>query len=288
MAKPNKAMEHGSQSNASASNHGSQVSDYVHYLQEERADDGGHRGIGAQVSEFASGGKAHGGGNDDGGADNGLPDAGDNQVLLVHDGEVVGSPYTSATSIQDAINAAQAGDTIVIGSGTYDQTVVLDKSLNIVGEEGATIDGSGFSTSTSLQSTILLADGFSGGSITNVDVIAVDQGNAVLTAIGDDVTNVTLEDNVFSAGDNTSGSVVYLNPDATNFTFEGNTFEGVDLASSPLLGIEADNVTVTGNTFGDTAGTYASVEVFEGNNDSTADVVLLGNVGLDQSEINIA
>lgn len=287
MAKPNKAMEHGSHSNPSGSNHGSAVSDYVHYLQEQRAEDGEHRGIGAQVSEFASGGKAHGG-NEDGGTDNGLPDAGDDQVLLVRDGQVIGAPYTSDTSIQDAIDAAEEGDTIVIGAGTYNQTVVLDKSLNIVGEEGATIDGSGFTTSTSLQSTILLADGFSGGSITNVDVIAVEQGNAVLTAIGDDVTNVTLEHNVFSAGDNTSGSVVYLNPDASKFTFEGNMFEGEELAASPLLGIEADDVTVTGNTFGDTVGTYASVEVFAGNDSSTADVVLLGNVGLDQSEVSIA
>lgn len=273
---------------AQKDNHGSDVSAYVHSLQEARVE-GEHPGIGKLVSEFASEGRAGGPNDDDddGGVDNGLPDADANEVIIVREDAEVQS-FTGDTSIQDAINAAQEGDTIVIGAGEYAQTFTVDKSLTIVGEDGAVIDGSGFSASTSLQSTILLNDGFSGGSISNLDVIAVENGNALLTAIGENVQDVTVEGSTFDAGANTSGSVVYLNPLASDFTFEGNTFLGADLQNSPLLGIEADNVTVSNNEFGDTAGTYAEVEVFAGADGVTTDVVFDANTGLPDSEIVIA
>ena len=68
-------------------NHGSQVSEYVHFLQEQREAEGGHRGIGREVSEFASGGKA-GGPADDEDTDNGLQTE-EVQILIVRDGEIV-------------------------------------------------------------------------------------------------------------------------------------------------------------------------------------------------------
>jgi len=267
-------------------NHGSDVSAYAHFLQDARVE-GENPGIGRMVSEFASNGRAGGPKDNDEDTDNGLPDAGANEVIIVRNDAEVQS-FTGATSIQDAINAAQEGDTIVIGAGEYDQTFTVDKSLTIVGEEGAVIDGSGFAATPALKSTILLTEGFSGGSISNLEVVAVQNGNALLTAIGDEVQDVTVEDSTFDAGANTQGSVVYLNPAASDFTFEGNTFLGEDLEISPLLGIQGDNVTVTGNVFGDTAGDYPEVEVFAGGDGVTTDVVILGNIGLPASEIEIA
>jgi len=240
-------------------NHGSDVSAYAHFLQDARVE-GENPGSGLMVSEFASNGRAGGPKDDDEDTDNGLPDAGANEVIIVRNDAEVQS-FTGATSIQDAINAAQ---------------------------EGAVIDGSGFAATPGLQSTILLTEGFSGGSISNLEVVAVQNGNALLTAIGDEVQDVTVEDSTFDAGANTQGSVVYLNPAASDFTFEGNTFLGEDLEVSPLLGIQGDNVTVTGNVFGDTAGDYPEVEVFAGGDGVTTDVVILGNIGLPASEIEIA
>ena len=271
---------------AQKENHGSDVSAYVHSLQDARVE-GEHPGIGKLVSEFASEGRAGGPKDDDEDTDNGLPNADANEVIIVHEDAEFKS-FTGDTSIQDAIDAAQEGDTIVIGAGEYAQTFTVDKSLTIVGEDGAVIDGSGFSASASLQSTILLNDGFSGGSISNLEVIAVENGNALLTAIGDPVQDVTVEDSTFDAGANTSGSLVYLNPVASGFTFEGNTFLGAALETSPLLGIEADDVTVSDNEFGVTAGDYAEVEVFAGEDGVTTDVVFTSNTGLPASEIEIA
>ena len=47
--------------------------------------------------------------------------------------------------IQDAVNAAYDGDTIFVFSGTYYENVIIDKSINLTGEEknSTIIDGSG-------------------------------------------------------------------------------------------------------------------------------------------------
>lgn len=49
------------------------------------------------------------------------------------------------TSIQAAVTAAQLGDTVFIGSGTYKETVTIDKSLTLrgVGPKVAIVDGNG-------------------------------------------------------------------------------------------------------------------------------------------------
>ena len=46
-------------------------------------------------------------------------------------------------TIQGAVDAASAGDTIQVNSGEYRESVSIDKSLTIEGEEGATIIGQG-------------------------------------------------------------------------------------------------------------------------------------------------
>ena len=48
--------------------------------------------------------------------------------------------------IQDAIDAAQGGDTIRVWEGTYEENVVMDKTLSLVGNgsDVVTIDGGGW------------------------------------------------------------------------------------------------------------------------------------------------
>ena len=131
------------------------------------------------------------------------------------------------------------------------------------------------------QATVELFDGFSGGSISGLTITAVQGGNAIVSIYGEAVNDVTLANNTFDAGANTLGAVVYLNSGVINFEVEGNEFLGANLTASPLLGIEADNVQVTNNTFGEVAGSYSRIEVFAGLDGTTDDVVFAGNTGFD-------
>lgn len=251
-------------------NHGSAVSEFVHQQQEARTD-GGHPGIGQQVSEFAR---------------NKQPepppvDFQDGVVTVVKD---EGGTQAFAT-FADALAYANDGDTLQVGAGVYHEAINLDERVSIVGEAGAVLDGSGIAASAGTQGTLQLFDGFSSGSIAGLEVVSVSGGNALVTIVGQGVEDVSLTDNVFDAGANTSGSLVYLNPGADGFVIEGNTFEGETLTASPLLGIEGDNVQVTDNAFGDTPETYAKVEVFEGPDGVTTDIALMGNTGLDIDDV---
>lgn len=248
-------------------NHGQSVSAFAHQQQAAR-EDGGHPGIGQAVSEFAHN---HGGGE--------VVDFADGKITLVS-----GAATTVYDSFADALAAAADGDTLQVGKGVYVEAIDLDKRVTIVGEEGAVLDGSSLAVSAGTQGTIELFDGFSGGSISGLTVIALDQGNALVSIIGEDIEGISLTGNTFDAGDNTAGPVVYLNPGVDGATIEGNSFLGDLLTLSPLLGVEGENVTVAGNAFGDTPETYAKVEVFEVG-DATPDVVLTGNTGLDDNDV---
>ncbi len=56
---------------------------------------------------------------------------------------VGGSGPGNSTRIQDAINASSDGDTVYVYNGAYFENVVVDKSINLIGEEKTTtiIDG---------------------------------------------------------------------------------------------------------------------------------------------------
>jgi hypothetical protein len=252
-------------------NHGQDVSAFVHEQQDARGDSG-NMGIGAAVSEFA---RTHD-------HQQHQTDFADGVITVLNaDGSSVGQ----FTTFADALLHATDGATLEVGQGTYHEAINLDQNVTIIGENGAVLDGSAITASAGTQGTIQLFDGFSGGSISGLDVKAVDGGNAVVSIIGQDVSNVTLQGNTFDGGANTVGSVVYLNPGATDFVIQDNTLQGAALTGSPLLGIEGDNVQVSHNTFAEPAGTYPEVEIFAGANGTTSDVALVGNTGLQPGDI---
>jgi hypothetical protein len=61
------------------------------------------------------------------------------QIPFVKAAELHVGPGQTYSTIQAAITAASDGDTIIVHAGTYDEQVVVDKSLTIQGEGDATI-----------------------------------------------------------------------------------------------------------------------------------------------------
>jgi parallel beta-helix repeat protein len=49
------------------------------------------------------------------------------------------------TTIQEAINASEIGDVIVVQNGTYPENLVVDRSIVLKGENGPVVKGSGLS-----------------------------------------------------------------------------------------------------------------------------------------------
>jgi parallel beta-helix repeat protein len=62
-------------------------------------------------------------------------------------------PPENFTSIQDAINAAQTGDTVFVYNGTYYENVIVNRTINLVGEDrnGTTINGGGAGDTVSIR-----------------------------------------------------------------------------------------------------------------------------------------
>ncbi len=119
-------------------------------------------------------------------------------------------------TIQDAVDAAQPGDTILVTAGTYAETVVIDKAVNLVGQDGAVIQGS-----------FLTDNGVGAG-----DVDTWLQGHASYSgAAGDGISiqanGVTIE-NIAITG--------FLHGVALNGTATNATIRGVDISQS-VMGI---------------------------------------------------
>jgi parallel beta-helix repeat protein len=148
---------------------------------------------------------------------------------------VDGSGGADFAGIQDAINNASDGDTILVYSGVYYENVVVDKSVTLKGNGQPVVDAGGRKSAITLT-----ADG-----ITLVGFTATNSGSSWKDA----GINVISNNNKITGNNvrNNDGIGIYLSSSSNNNTITGNNvsnnnYGGISLSYS-------SNNTITGNTF---------------------------------------
>jgi Ca2+-binding RTX toxin-like protein len=136
---------------------------------------------------------------------------------------------TNFHTIQAAVNAATAGDTIQVAPGTYNENVLITKSLTLVSTGGA-------------DATII--NGTQGGSTKGTITVAPNVNNVT---IGDAGMGFTVN-GIDGPNAGTTSAAIFLDGNHNGVTIEGNTV--VAIGDAGLYGTGTnDNITVDGNTF---------------------------------------
>jgi len=126
-------------------------------------------------------------------------------------------------TIQAAVNAAGAGDTIEVSHGLYRESVWVDKSLTIIGQDKSStiVDGSQSGYAFWLSTDGVTISGFTIRDCSNYGVYAYYSGGH------------TIDDNIFL--DNVYGVYLTNSPSANNVinnTFLNNDLRGINVAAS--------------------------------------------------------
>jgi hypothetical protein len=177
-------------------------------------------------------------------------------------------------TIQYAVDQADAGDTISIVTGTYDESVQIRKSLTLLGSGAtgsgrSTIDGDGSDPS-------IFVDGIDTNSPPNVTVEQVDVSDNQTDGILVDAASLIVTDSAVSHnGDNGIDVEGQSTAGITSSTVESNAQNGV-LVDSRNDATGAPTVTVDRSTVD--SNLHGGVDVEDGEGDVTGST-LDGNIG---------
>ena len=126
-------------------------------------------------------------------------------------------PGTYAT-IQAAINAASAGDTIAIANGTYSEAVTVNKSVTLLGASSSVVitpsSGIGIAVNAnnvrlqSLRVTHGLSNGISVSNVSNITLVNVSSDSNKIhgLSIGSGSSNISISGGTFNANGTTRGT----------------------------------------------------------------------------------
>ena len=187
------------------------------------------------------------------------------------------------SSVQDAIDAASASDTVSVGAGTYDEQLLINTQITLSGTGTSTIlrpsatpaagayDVEINASNTTIQNMLFDFNGGTG----LADGTRSGNGIVVSDLDGPDVTGVTISGNTIYTGDANTGIQTGKNADIGGLKVDGNTFygdadgSGEGVYVNPLKATATSGVTISGNTF--LGNLYSGVSI------EASDVLLTGN-----------
>jgi hypothetical protein len=164
-------------------------------------------------------------------------------------------------SIQAAINLSAAGDTIIVGAGTFNESININKDITVLSFDGADatiINGVGTSPGFSF-SVMITAPGATFGDTDHGFTVNAAVGETAAVFVGPHA-NVHIEDNII----NGNASATHLRQGllaqagVSNLLIEGNTFGGgatqlIYVNGAPDGGPASTNVDLLNNEFTGTA-----------------------------------
>lgn len=172
--------------------------------------------------------------------------------VLFHNVSVLAQPRTWSVdddgvadfrTIQDAVNAASSGDTVLVKSGVYYEHVVLNKSISLIGEskETTAIDALGFGTAFTIVSDNASITGFTVHNAGQLWGPPVGEGYPDSCVLANGVLNVRVEGNVLA---DAAVGVWVSNSSYTSVV--GNIVTGSVYAG--IVGYASSNISIQWNT----------------------------------------
>lgn len=200
-------------------------------------------------------------------------------------------------AIQTAINAANSGDTIEIAAGVYNESLVITKSLTLVGQGSVTIQsidgnnkGADIQNTSNVTLTNLTFDGTNATTppVTGIDINSVDGitlNNIVVRNYSKNgISVVTQQDPSYVVGKNpVLNNVTVENTGWAGIAFYPRSTSGNDV---PLTGVQfSGTTTVSGTQYGIQFGDSATTSTVTGSSNQPVD---LGVVRFVNNQANIS
>jgi len=198
------------------------------------------------------------------------------------------------TSINDAIAAANAGDTILIAPGVYNENVLVDKSVTLLGAGPGVIVQGSFETDNGIvgdvNTFLRTAPGYTGAAGNGIEVAAdnvtlenitvdgflnaVAAKNSGGAVSGLTLNNVTMQDSVFGL---IKDDTTTLNGLTLNGGLIQDAYIGVYFYNDDPTDADAVDTTISGTTFQDITQKGIYAETAQGN--TLIDGIVMNNVG---------
>jgi nitrous oxidase accessory protein NosD len=169
----------------------------------------------------------------------------DRKPDLLVDDDKVQCPAATFTSIQDAINAANAGSLIRVCPGTYREQLSITKSLSIEGDNGAILLPGGMVSNTTGSSGAPIAAAILVKDASNVEIegLIVDTANNGITECSPDLIGILYQ--------NSSGSIEHNAVRNTKLSVSLNGCQSGDAIVVQSLGGGTSKVSIDDNSVHD-------------------------------------